>query len=241
MDPHRILKKIGLDDKEIDVYLALIDLGPSTISDISRKTGIHRPALYLLLPALQEKEIIAISPSKKRRRYVAASPETIHRVAEDALQEINSLVLELKARVEQGERKPKITFLEGRKGIMSVFEDVVTRLDKDDVLYRYNSRKNIAEAGKYLPKNYKELRDKKRLGRFMITNEATKNAAEQSIDKTIKIIPKEFGLFDNNITQIVYKDTVAIIDYTTETALMIENQSIADFQKTVFKLLFSKL
>ena len=241
MNPHAILNKIGLNDREVDIYLALINLGPSTLSDISRKTGIHRPALYTTLPILEQKGIIALSPSKKRRRYIAMPPETIHRIADETREELDVLIKELKTRAEQGTKKPKITFLEGEKGIMSVFEHVVTTLDKDEVFYRYNSRKNISESGKYISKNYQEQQDKKRLGRFVITNEATKNAAKNSLDRTIKTIPKEFGLFDDNITQVMYRDTIAIIDYTTETALVIENPSIAKFQKTLFKILFSKL
>jgi hypothetical protein len=54
-------------------------------------------------------------------------------------------------------------------------------------------------------------------------------------------MPEDFGNFDYNITQIIYGDRVAFIDYNSETALVIESKVIADFQEHIFKMLYKKL
>lgn len=54
----------------------------------------------------------------------------------------------------------------------------------------------------------------------------------------IKVVPEKYGLFDYDITQIIYEDKVAYIDYNTETTFLIENPLIDDFQRKLFRILF---
>jgi hypothetical protein len=48
-------------------------------------------------------------------------------------------------------------------------------------------------------------------------------------------------LFDFGITQLIYGDKIAFIDYNTDTATIIENPVIAKFQATLFKIMFDQL
>lgn len=241
MNPQEILLKIGLNEREISIYLALIELGPSNISEISKKTGLHRPAIYETLPTLENKNLIALAPKGKRRRYAATPPTKLHNLAETVLHNLDSLIPELQKKMESSKKKPLVTYSEGQEGIANAFEDVVTTLGKGDVYYRYSSRKNVRESGKYLPKNYRETRDKKQLGRFVITNEKNQQEKKPSLDRSLKVVPKEFGLFEDDITQIIYDDKIAVIDYNTETVITIQNPIIAGFQRKIFKALFEKL
>ena len=61
------------------------------------------------------------------------------------------------------------------------------------------------------------------------------------LERSVKFVPKNYGLFDYDITEILYGDKIAFIDYNTETGLIIENPVIAEFQKKIFKLLYDKL
>jgi hypothetical protein len=54
-------------------------------------------------------------------------------------------------------------------------------------------------------------------------------------------MPEDIGPFDYNITQIIYGNRVAFIDYNSETAMIIESKSIADFQTRIFKSLYKGL
>ena len=52
---------------------------------------------------------------------------------------------------------------------------------------------------------------------------------------------EEDGPFDYNVTEVIYGDRVAFIDYNSETAMIIESKVIADFQKHIFKSFYKKL
>ena len=58
MNINILLKKIGLNDKEIDVYLALLKGGRMRPSDLAKATKISRPTVYNLAKDLISKGII---------------------------------------------------------------------------------------------------------------------------------------------------------------------------------------
>jgi len=139
------------------------------------------------------------------------------------------------------EKRPLIKFLEGRKAITFVLNDLVRILKKDDIFYRYSSAKDARKNEKYLPHDYRKIRDQKQLQRFVIANENSMIGKKPRLERAVKFVPQNYGLFDYDITQIIYGDKVAFLDYNTETALIIENSIIAEFQKKIFKLLYDKL
>lgn len=57
----------------------------------------------------------------------------------------------------------------------------------------------------------------------------------------MRSIPMNYDLFDDNIGKIIYGNKVAIIDYSTSMSFIIENKKFAEFEKKIFKLLFSYL
>ena len=59
--------------------------------------------------------------------------------------------------------------------------------------------------------------------------------------RDIAIIPREFDLFEYDITKSIRDDTVAIVDYETLETFVIKNRQFAQLEQKIFDLLFSKL
>ncbi|NCO31477.1 hypothetical protein GW891_01310 [bacterium] len=76
---------------------------------------------------------------------------------------------------------------------------------------------------------------------MVITNDYLNNLKGNKLDKEVVIVPKNFDLFEDNITKIIYANKVAIIDYNTEESFIIESYIFANFEKKLFKLLFNFL
>jgi len=241
MKKEHILEHLGLNEKESAIYLALIDLGHATISRLSQRTNIHRPALYALLPEMKAKGLIFDAKEGKRRIYTPAPPETLEALFNGFSAQFHGFIPELQSKYESIESRTTVKYLSGKKEIGSIFLDLVTLLKHGDVFYRYSSAKDIERANAFLPDGYREKRDKKQLERYVITNEAGKKVKKQRLERDIKIIPKEYDPFDQDVTQIIYGRKVALIDYNTQTAILIENEKIAEFQRKLFVLLYKKL
>ncbi len=236
-----VLEKIGLNKKEGAIYIALLHLGPANISEIARKTGIQRPLIYKELPGLLQKMLIVKVPKGQREYYSAEPPEKLEALFENLKVEFSKAIPELRDLSRFARNKPTIKFLEGRNGIMSVFLDIVTSLKRGDTFCRYSSAKEMARVETYLPKNYRELRDNKQLERLVITTEEIAKGKKPRLERHMRMIPKESGLFDFNIIQIIYGSKVALLDFNSETAIVIDNPIMAEFQKQIFKLLFNSL
>ena len=72
-----LLKNLGLKRQEILVYLGLLEYGPLSVSDISKKTGLYRPAIYSALATLTKRGLVSVSLKKKHKFYFSESPKKL--------------------------------------------------------------------------------------------------------------------------------------------------------------------
>jgi sugar-specific transcriptional regulator TrmB len=242
MNRSEILEKIGLNKQESSIYLALLDLGPSIITKIAEKTGLHRPVIYKILPILVEKRLVTENKVKKHMVYTAEPPNRIEAIFEDLKHELFNLLPELEDAYVKSTKKLKVRFLEGKDGTKRVFDDIVRSLPKGATFYRYSSNSDgVEEKDTYVPRAYRNIRDAKKLERQVITNKVTAAQKEPRLDRFVKVMPADFGEFNHNVTHLIYGDKIAFIDYNSETAVILENKKIADFQKHIFQALYKKI
>lgn len=241
MKGSEMLKTLGLSDHESKIYLALLRISPATIAQIGKETGMHRPTIYQCLPHLVEMGIVTKGSIGKRAVFHAESPEKLRLMFDQLAIDFTSSIAELDELHRNKKNKPVAKFYEGKDGITNIFSDIVHSLKKGEVFYRYSSGNGKVDLEKFLPKDYREVRDQKQLQRFVITNDETKSVKKNRLDRALKVVPKEKGEFDFNVTQIIYGNKVAFLDYNTETAFVIENKIIAEYQKYLYKLLYAKL
>ena len=71
------LISMGFSDKEAIVYIASLELGKGTVSQISRKAGVNRTTSYHILGSLVNRGLIIISGKEPRQEYSAESPDKI--------------------------------------------------------------------------------------------------------------------------------------------------------------------
>src|ERR1035437_2544603 len=80
LDLQKSLEFIGFSEKEVLVYLALLELGKGTVTQISKKAGISRPTGYHVLSSLESKELVKVSGKEPKQEYVAESPDQIEKL-----------------------------------------------------------------------------------------------------------------------------------------------------------------
>lgn len=238
-----VLRSLGLSDHESAIYLALIDLGPAGVSAIARRARLYRPIVYKGLAMLMGQRLVSRLLVGKRAVYAAESPAALDRIVDHLHAELNHILPELLDAHARNEQKTVIRFYEGRNGLAQVFDDVIATVKAGDAIYRYESPKDYQRNKRYYPKLYIERASGHRgiLERFVITNKKTHETRVKRLERLSKFVPPEFDPFEYDITQIIYGDNVAFVDYQTVTASVIESASFAKFQRQIFKLLFSKL
>lgn len=242
-DKKQLLTRLGIGHPADKIYVALLKTHRATVAELSRITGLYRPVIYKTLPELIDKHLVSKVSVGKRSMYIAENPNVLQGLVDDLKAELEETIPELTQLYEGSQHKPIVRFVEGRKAIQKIYEDMARKSKKGDVYYRYESVRNYKNNVRYYPSLYwkKATGPTSTLERYLITNEDAAKNRSLRLNRHIKFIPSSYDPFDYNITQLIYKDVVAFIDFDTETATIIENKRFADFQLKIYRMLFRKL
>lgn len=234
-----LLQQIGLNPLAEGIYFALLENGTCSIVELARILKAHRPVIYKELPVLLDYKLVTKSTKGKRVVYEAASPAVIATLAKQRLDLLESSLPELLDTFNNRDKRPGVTVLEGKGGIAKAFERLIIATEKEGIIYRYESPDDYKRYKEYYPELYlKRAGSMGDIDKFTITNTATHQRRHNNLNRVSKQVPVPF---EYNITQLIGNDVVVFIDFNTETAMMIENARFADFQRSIFKILFEKL
>ncbi len=250
MEIQIILKNFGLSEKEIAVYLALVELGPSSVREISAKSKVNRGTSYDILKSLIEIGIVSYYNKESKQYFIAEQPEkllsAIDRKKED-LDEVrgnieSSLPL-IKTLFQKQGGRPTVKLYEGAKGIKLILEDVLEEIgkSKNKEYYLYSSatvkeRKNVYEG---MPDFSKKRVAKKIKVKIISLGEGGQLAG---LDER-KAMPTS-GKEINSTHEIIYAGKVAHISLDNNenpVGVVIQNDAIYQTQKLVFEFNWSKL
>ncbi|OGI69218.1 hypothetical protein A3A09_01530 [Candidatus Nomurabacteria bacterium RIFCSPLOWO2_01_FULL_42_20] len=137
------LEKLGLNEKESQIYLAAIKLGHFSVLGLSEKTGIKRPTCYLVLEELRKKGLITTFPKAKKVLYVAEHPNNLLKKTEESYKLAKELMPELQDLIASESEKPVLKVYTGQKGIQNIYEDI---LDEGKTTYYIASAKDLIDA-----------------------------------------------------------------------------------------------
>lgn len=125
------LHEFGLSDKESNVYLAMLELGPSSAQDIAKKAGVNRATTYVMLESLKRRGLMSSVERGKKILFAAESPEHLISVVESEVQtargrkeRLESVMPQFMALFNAIEDKPKVRFFEGEEGISACREAI---------------------------------------------------------------------------------------------------------------------
>ena len=127
------LEQFGLSDKEAKVYLACLELGPSTAAQIAQKADVNRATTYVAIESLTKQGLLSSHEKDSKTFFSAEDPAMLKRLLDQQREEVKnklSSLEELLPGLEQiynysGE-KPKVRFFEGVEGVKRVMDDTLT-------------------------------------------------------------------------------------------------------------------
>ena len=190
------LRKLGLTEKEVRVYLAGLELGPSSVQNIAKIAELARPTAYEIIKKLEEKRLFVETKQKRKKVFIAQSPESIlgilraqKREIEEKEREFIRIIAALEARYSKEEG---IRVFKGKDGLKSL-EEIISFSSVPGILII--NPKNIPISSKSLKKIYLEI--KKRLGRIEVKelNIGKFKGALIAFDKVIYFPSTKFEAF----------------------------------------------
>lgn len=240
----QILKKLNFSSKEIDVYLAALNLGTASVTELARKAEIKRPTTYVVLERLKELGLVSLSRKKGKQIFTAENPEKLFRLLEEEKEillnkekELKKSLPKLKALTKKDTTVPVIRYYKGKEGVWNIINDLMSS--------QYDSR--MITSGKAF-----DLLGKKRIERDVLQKRkqiGTKSYIISDHDshqidtyRKKELLFREFRFLpetiDLNSLVYVYDDKVALIFLKNFlTGIIIENKELF----LVFKFMFDSL
>lgn len=236
------LESIWLSKNSAKIYLTLLEYWKMSITELANKSLLHRVQIYRIMPELEELWLVLVSQKWKKKHFLPASPSKINDIYNEIQERNKWNIWFLLEKYSALDKKPNVVYMQWKKWITNIFNDIVNTSKKWDVFYRITSEIDTEKINQeYLPKNYRENRDKKELERYVIMSNKSAKIKKPKLEREIKIIPENIDDFDDNILMTIYANKVWFIDFNTETSILIESKEITEFQKKIFKLLYKSL
>ncbi|MDA3815679.1 MAG: hypothetical protein PF549_04940 [Patescibacteria group bacterium] len=230
------LKKIGLKKRQARIYLACLELGKTTITEITRKTGIKRTTVYENINEMVSGGYLRMVVEGKQKRIVALSPKELKGLIKKREELLDQVMPQLMSMSNVENDRPKIWFYQGAENIMKVYEDVLNYPNSEvygwgtgDIL----SLVSMKECEKYIEKRIR----KKIMLRLIATDDkksdlfAVKNSQHL---REFKMVSAEEYPFKVEIN--IYANRMFIVSIKDKMGVIIESEGISSAMRMIFRM-----
>jgi sugar-specific transcriptional regulator TrmB len=244
-----ILYKLGLNEKEIELYIQLVEGGVQTVKQLSDKTNVNRTTAYRYLDSLGNKGLVEWIIDERGNKIKAAEPENFNLLLnkqKNQIKEIEGLlpnfVAQLKLSKPIQKLQTQIRYYKDKTGIKQM---IWNTLRASETMRSYANLKRREYIDSRFEDKFENEWAQKNIKDLIITTPDrlpyVKKAMVKDYKKMLKIrtIPKKKLYITNDIA--IYNNTVAIISLEKGSlvGVEIENAEIAKTQKSIFDLVWN--
>lgn len=240
-----ILEKVGLNRKEANIYLALLQLGQASVFNIAKKAGLKRPTVYLILDSLVNKGLASLVKTPKATLYSAAPPKKLLHQLKESENNLQKILPDLESIYNLTPNKPRIRVFEGVEGLKSIYSEIIESLSLDreilcygtiDHLYRPGSEyKNITNS--WLKKaGSKNYRIREILNRSLHSSAYLKTKKNTNPNHKVRFV-KQGVIFECD--NIIYGNKIALFSVEKDIFVtVIESSQITETYRRVFDFIW---
>jgi HTH-type transcriptional regulator, sugar sensing transcriptional regulator len=241
MQISKVLKNYGLNDKQVKVYLACLELGSASVQKISQKAGLVRTTVYEVLGSLQKKGFVNSFLKKKVQYYSAEEPSQVINFAQTKVNALKDALPEFNALVGAARNRPKIRFYQGKDEMKMVFQEILAEAKKLSAFASVNDF--LREFKSYHYKHFLTKRIERKIPIRVILPESKLARERQKLGqkelRITKIAPPDYDF--KGLTYI-WKNKIAMFSFTSDfVVIVIESQELADMQLAMFNLLWDRI
>ena len=237
-----LLQRMGFDQRECEVYLALLAMKAGKVTAIAAAARQPRTLTYVVLQKLEAKGIVSRVRRGHALQFIAESPKHLLSYAEHRRDEAGALAELVKAALPKIDSmmprlsgEPRVSLLHGLSGIRELYRDSLHQdfvgISNPASLYETFGADAVAKLYADIPFHGRDL--------FPDSPEARAHIKEVPPTETYQIRLLPAGM-PYKSDMIVYRDTVALFAYDDQkTIVRIENATLADSFRAWFELLWA--
>ena len=238
-----ILVDFGLSEFEALVYLASLSLGPATVNDIAKHSGVKRTTVYPVIESLKRKGIMNTEVKGLKKSYVAESPEKLEGIIEQKKDRLKSMIPELTAIQNLKSNESFIKYYEGIEGVKTVYDSILDDLKPGDEYLIISDMERFLKMDRPYFTNFIERRAKLNLKVKTIIQDTADaqyyKKIERNTNQQIKILDKSADFTAN----LVILPNKVVITQIVEPiiCILIENKSIVELQRKEFNIIWNSI
>ncbi len=234
----------GFNDKKSKVYMALLDTGEATASEIAKKAGLKRTTVYNILPELISESLISSTKHKGKKYFYIDSPKDIKMQMEYRLSQVDNLIKKLLPFHSLTHDKPSLKIHEGIHGLEKTYQDVVETLAPGEMHRAYlGASEMYQDIHSDLIAKWAKVRVNRNCPTRMITND---NATARNWLKTQKQDKRDIKIV-KNLTHLngelkIYGNKIALTSYKEDyLTIVLESKDMANVLRSMFDMLWNLL
>ncbi len=240
MDLKEILKQFNLNKKEASIYLAALELGTTTASEIAKKAQIQRTYFYDLSNRLIELGLFRQVRKEKKRMFIALKPRELLELQQHKLKQLEKALPEFEAIHNTSGQKPKVFYYDGLEGMTQINHDAL-KYKGERVAFTTPSfwTKEQEKIGNEFMKQRAALSDSNRLRIISEVSQETidlKKRDKKELRET-RMLPSD--VFNSKVAIKMYGNHTSIVDYKENFGFIIESSEIAKTLKMIFEIIWS--
>ena len=215
MEIHEAIEKVGLNQKETRVYLALLELGSASAYSIAPKAQLKRPITYIVLENLIQKGLVSKELKNKKTLYVAGSPAKLMADVRKKEELLTRFMPNLEALYNVRKEKPQVQMFEGIEGIKEVYEKIF----KSENVLLFGTSQEISRIAPNLWSDFLKnaAKNKMKVRDLVMQSEADKKYVNKiNTDSSylnfyqVKYLPKEINM---PVDSAIFGDSVAFFSF----------------------------
>ena len=241
------LEEIGLTQNEIKVYLALLEISPTTTGPLIDKSKINHSKIYLVLEKLIEKGLASYIIQGKVKKYSAASPERIKdylaekkRNVEAQEEEFEKILPQLNSIRKLAKDNSEAEIYKGWKGMETAYRMIREHLKEGDENYIFGASTGEAkeQTKRFFSRHIQEM-IKKKIKQKIIFNEEARDYLPVYKQHPKLLFPRH--LDHNTPAEInIWLDRTMIIILKKEPiVIIITDNAVADSFRAYFEVMWA--
>ena len=229
-----LLLEAGLTEREVKVYLALLELGSTTTGALTKKSSIPNCKIYETLEKLIKKGLASYVIISNIKHFQASDPDMLLNFLDEKRKLVKDMIPELKSKQKHIDLQEANVY-EGIKGIKTAFENILATLKPGEEYQVLTLGEELGNKNlKRFFLNYHLKRREKKISVRLVANQKVKKIwlkyyrqAGLNIKYTNLKLPS--GIF-------IYKDKIMTLVWGEKpTAFVITSKNNAERYKEFFE------
>lgn len=236
MDVENNLKELNLDENQIKVYLACLNLGSSKVHDISKKSKLIRTTAYGVLKSLIEKGLISVTKKDNITFYQASPPRELLNSLDEKREKIKMILPELEKLQKSTPRKHYVETFEGKEGFKTIVNSLLEY--HNETIYIIGlAKKWIGFSEVFSDIYYRKKKEKNIFAKVIV------DKSELDYIKTRPLINSEIRCLDKLTYEsecFIFKDKIAFVSLEENNmrGVIIQDLEMSKLQKSIFEKLW---